>query len=140
MLIANTLSVTFMCGLHWFVQIVHYPLFNQVGSAEFKGYHASHSSRTTSVVLGPMTVDLITSAWLVFKHPAGVGAALPTVGLILAVITWASTGLLQVPRHEELASGFNETAYRRLVSSSWVRTISWTAHAGICAAMLSASA
>lgn len=140
MLIANTLAVTFMCGLHWFVQIVHYPLFNKVGNSEFREYHSSHSSRTTTVVLVPMAIDLATSAWLAFQQPQAVPPALPIAGFALALVTWASTGLLQVPRHEELAEGFNERSYRRLVTSSWVRTVAWTAHAAVCAAMLADTA
>jgi hypothetical protein len=136
MLIANTIAVAFMCGLHWFVQVVHYPLFGAVGKADFPVYHEQHSTRTTYVVIGPMVADLGTSAWLAFSHPSALGSALPIIGLALALITWASTGLLQVPRHEELASGFDETVHRRLVSSSWVRTVAWTLHAGVCAAML----
>jgi hypothetical protein len=138
MLILNTLAVAFMCGLHWFVQIVHYPLFSAVGQSNFRDYHSEHSTRTTYVVIVPMMVDIASSAWLVIAQPDAVGFALPMIGLVLALVTWISTGLLQVPRHDELSAGFNETSHRRLVASSWVRTISWTAHAGVCAAMLAA--
>jgi len=138
MLIVNAFAVLFMCGLHWFVQIVHYPLFSAVGQSSFRDYHSEHSTRTTYVVIAPMVVDIASSAWLVIAHPDAVGLALPMVGLVLALVTWISTGLLQVPRHEELSAGFEETAHHRLVTSSWVRTIAWTVHAGVCAAMLAA--
>ena len=86
-----------------------------------------------------MTVDLVTSSWLLFARPSGVGVALVAAGFLFALVTWASTGLLQVPRHEELAEGFNENSHRRLVASSWVRTVAWSAHAVVCAAMLAAT-
>ncbi|MCX6388140.1 MAG: hypothetical protein NTX07_05360 [Solirubrobacterales bacterium] len=138
-LTANVFAVVFMCGLHWFVQVVHYPLFSSVGRANFSEYHERHSSLTTFVVIGPMTVDLVTSALLLHWTPPGSGHLLPAVGLVLALVTWASTALLQVPRHSELGAGFDEATHRRLVSSSWVRTVAWTAHAGVCAAMLAAA-
>ncbi len=31
-----------MTGLIWFVQVVHYPLFDLVGRAQFVGYEAAH--------------------------------------------------------------------------------------------------
>ena len=86
-----------------------------------------------------MTVDLVTSSWLLFARPAGVGVALVAAGFALALVTWASTGLLQVPRHEELGQGFNEKSHRQLIVSSWVRTVAWSAHAAVCAAMLAAT-
>lgn len=135
-LLLNAAATWFMAGLHWFVQVVHYPLFAQVGDERFPGYHRRHSARTTMVVLPAMTVELVTSAWLVAAPPAGADRGLAVVGLLLALVTWASTGLLQVPRHGELAGGFDAGAHRRLVSSSWVRTCAWTAHGAIVAVLL----
>lgn len=60
----------------------------------------------------------------------------PATGLLLVV--WGSTGLLQVPAHDALFVGFSPAVHRRLVNSNWLRTIAWTARAGLClAAMLS---
>lgn len=126
----------FMCGLHWFVQVVHYPLFAQVGPDRFTTYHRLHSERTTLVVFPPMAVELVTSGWLLVDRPAGTSAALVAAGFALAVLTWAATALLAVPRHTELGGGFDATAHRRLVASSWVRTVAWSAHAVIVAVLL----
>jgi hypothetical protein len=59
--------------------------------------------------------------------PAGTAWA----GLALLGVVWASTGLLQVPRHGELARGWNPRAHRRLVTSNWLRTAAWTARAAL---------
>ncbi|MGI9470789.1 MAG: hypothetical protein ACR2NZ_04615, partial [Rubripirellula sp.] len=48
-------------------------------------------------------------------------------GLVLIVLIWLSTAFLQVPCHQQLSNGFDEAAYRRLVSSNWIRTALWTA-------------
>lgn len=135
-LLACAAATWFMVGLHWFVQVVHYPLFAQVGEDRFTAFHAQHSSRTTLVVLPPMAVELATSLWLVVAPVAGTSRALAGVGLALAVLTWLSTGLLQVPRHAELGAGFDPVVHGRLVRSSWVRTAAWTAHGAVVAVLL----
>lgn len=65
-----------MVGLIWFVQIVHYPLFALVGTAEFPRYEAAHT-RSTSFVVGPaMAVEgisaLAIAAW--FRTEASTAA------------------------------------------------------------------
>lgn len=127
-LLACVASTWFMTGLIWFVQVVHYPLFTRVGTAEFEDYHAAHTRLTTWVVLGPMVMELITSAALVARPPAGVGPTLPWLGLASAVVCWVSTGWIQVPLHQRLALGHDLVSPERLVRSNVVRTLAWTVH------------
>ncbi len=135
-LIVCAAATWFMTGLHWFVQVVHYPLFAGVGPERFVAYHARHSERTTLIVLPAMTAELATSAWLVVDRPAGTSAALVLAGLALALLTWAATLLLVVPHHRELGAGLDPDAVRRLVRASWVRTAAWTAHGLVVAVLL----
>ena len=46
-----------MVGLIWFVQIVHYPLFGEVGHDRFADYERNHQNRTTLVVAPLMLVE-----------------------------------------------------------------------------------
>jgi hypothetical protein len=116
-----------MVGVIWFVQVVHYPLFAQVGRDGFAEYEAEHSRRTTLVVVTPMLVELATGAWLVFRTPAGMRRAVFVAGFALIVILWLSTFLLQVPRHAVLGRGWDERAHRALVATNWIRFVAWTA-------------
>ena len=132
LLLVHAAATLFMVGLIWFVQVVHYPLFAQVGSEAFPAYAASHSQRTTYVVAGPMLVELITALLLVWRGPAaGTPPVLAWVGLGLVGGVWLSTLLLQVPRHSALASGFQPGPWRGLVASNWLRTVAWTARGGL---------
>lgn len=135
-LITCAAATWFMAGLHWFVQVVHYPLFADVGTDRFIAYHARHSDRTTVVVLPAMAAELATSAWLVVDQPQGTSATLVLAGLALAILTWAATFLLVVPRHRDLAAGFDPVAVGRLVRASWVRTGAWTMHGVVVAVLL----
>lgn len=135
LLVVHLASTAAMCGLIWFVQVVHYPLFAGVGIDGFTAYEQRHQ-RATSWVVGPfMAIEgvsaLVIAAWLrdeVGLVPVGLGLAL------LAVIH-GSTVLLQVPAHGRLASGYDATVAARLVRTNWIRTAAWTLRTLVAAAM-----
>jgi hypothetical protein len=133
-------STWFMTGVIWFVQVVHYPLFGDVGAGAFAPYHRRHVRRTTWVVLVPMALELATSAGLVIFPPEGAGRLLPFLGLIAALVCWLSTVLIQVPLHDRLAGGLDPLLVARLVRSNTIRTLAWTGHAGILLAILANAA
>jgi hypothetical protein len=126
-LLVNVAATLFMTGLIWFVQVVHYPLFNSIGAERFAAYEARHSNLTTFVVIVPMFVELISSAALLWQRPEHIATWQLWLGFILVLVIWSSTAFLQVPQHTVLSRGFNETAYALLVSSNWLRTLAWTA-------------
>jgi hypothetical protein len=125
-LLANTAATFFMIGLIWFVQIVHYPLFARVGRDGFAGYELSHSQLTSLVVIPAMLVELVTTGLLVLAQPAGMRRWEAIGGAVLLVVVWGSTFFLQVPRHGQLAAGFDEAAHAALVATNWVRTVAWS--------------
>jgi len=122
-------STLFMTGVIWFVQIVHYPLFEQAGRAEFSGYHGRHSVLTTWVVGPPMILEAFSAVLLFWFRPAAVPTWLLGAGLALLAVIWLSTAFLQVPGHGLLSRGFAEDAHRRLVRTNWVRTAAWSLRA-----------
>ncbi len=125
------LTTLAMFGLIWFVQVVHYPLFLQVGPAQFPAYEAAHASRTTYVVAPLMLLELASSLALLLPgwRPAAVGAFEAWAGALLVAVIWLSTALLQVPLHNQLQAGYSAELIRRLVATNWIRTAAWTARA-----------
>lgn len=123
-------ATLFMTGVIWVIQLVHYPLFAQVGAEGFVSYHAAHSQRITWVVLPAMLVEAITALVLVALRPAEVPAWLALVGLALVGIIWGSTFFLQVPFHNQLGvfrdSEARSAAIAGLVATNWVRTVAWS--------------
>ncbi|MCS7013366.1 MAG: hypothetical protein RMI34_06395 [Chloroherpetonaceae bacterium] len=115
-----------MTGVIWFVQVVHYPLFSRVGSEAFKDYEALHTTLTTSVVIVPMLIELLTALWLCFERPHAVSAVEAIVGLVMLSLIWLSTALLQVPKHTQLSYGFNAAVHQSLVATNWLRTVLWS--------------
>ena len=131
---ATTLA---MVGLIWFVQIVHYPLFGQIGHDRFAEYEQQHQSRTTLVVAPLMLVEASTALLLIWIRPEGVAIWAAIVGATLLVLIWASTFFWQVPTHAKLEDSFNERAHSWLVRSNWVRTVGWSARGLLVCGMIS---
>lgn len=125
-LLTNLVATFFMVGLIWFVQVVHYPLFAQVGRPEFVGYELAHSRLTSLVVIPPMLIELLTTVVLVLGRPTGMRRGEALLGGVLLAVIWGSTFLLQVPRHGQLASGFDGLAHAALVATNWLRTVAWS--------------
>ena len=105
-----------MLGVILVVQLVHYPLFRLVGTDTFATYQTKH----------------------IVWQPPGLAAWQAWSGLALVGVIWASTGLLQVPLHQTLATDFDSAAHRNLVATNWIRTIAWTLRAGLVGWMLMA--
>jgi hypothetical protein len=121
-----------LAGLAWTVQAVHYPLFARVGREAWPAYHAAHVARITPLVAPLMVLELALAGWVLWA--GALPAAAAWAGLGMAGAIWLSTALLQVPLHDRLAQGLDEALVRRLVATSWLRTLLWTARAGLCLA------
>ncbi|MCG8458284.1 MAG: hypothetical protein MI919_18560, partial [Holophagales bacterium] len=132
-LLVHTAATLYMCGLIWFVQVVHYPLFPFARGDGFRAFAAEHQRRTGWVVGPPMLAEAASTVLLVAAAPASV---LAWAGAALLASIWLSTALAQVPCHRRLAEGFDAATVRRLVASNAWRTLAWTARGGIALAML----
>jgi hypothetical protein len=131
LLAVHALATIMMAGLIWFVQLVHYPLFQLVGADDFARYEQGHTRRTTWIVAPLMILEMITAVSLVFLVHGIALRALTIVGVVLVVAIWTSTALVQVPCHRTLLTGFDLPAARRLVTTNWLRTVAWTVRAGL---------
>lgn len=125
-LLLHAFATLLMTGLIWFVQIVHYPMFEDVGSDRFAAYEQKHSRLTTFVVGPPMLLELATVIILLKLCPAGSFNQMAWTGAILLAAIWFSTAFLQVPMHSKLEAGFDPASHRFLVNSNWIRTVLWT--------------
>ena len=135
--LATTLPLV---GLIWLVQVVAYPLFARVGSAEFPAYHAAHSRLITFVVAPLMLGELgFATLWIV-EPPATLPAPLVWLGAALAASAWGATMVISVPQHAKLARGFDARAHHLLVATNWIRTMLWTARGAILIWVVASSA
>lgn len=136
-LIAQALSTVMMTGLIWTMQVVHYPLFAQVGPERFSTYQRQHMRRISWIVGPVMAVEAGTALWLALEPPAGVPPWATGVGAGLVFAIWLSTGLLQGPTHARLLRrGTDPGRLQFLLSTNWIRTICWSVRAPLTLFML----
>jgi len=134
-LLANTAATIFMVGLIWFVQRVHYPLLAQVDVDQQISVGAEHHRRTAQVVGLPMAVEGVSTLILLVDRPDQVMWWLPWMGAILLAISLGSTVFLSVPLHQKMVNQPSAELGKKLVSTNWPRTISWTLRGVICVVM-----
>ena len=114
-----------MTGLIWLVQLVQYPGFRHVGTADFANFHRHHC-RAIGWIVGPlMVLELLTALLLaVGGEPAWFWRSM--LGVLLVI--WISTALWQGPVHGKLAVvGPQPELVCQLVRSNWLRTFLWSA-------------
>jgi len=128
--------VFWVLGQIWLVQIVIYPLFAQVGAAEYVGYHRFYSRR--------IPLSVIIPGFASFLLPVPLALFGPVVPLWMSVANIAAgvagllvTVLLEIPRHSRLEKGGrNETTIAELIRYNWPRTLSISSQAVIAFLML----
>lgn len=131
--VTSLASAWFMTGLIWLIQVVHYPLFAQVGGEGFARYESAHARLITPIVGPVMLAELASALLLLAVRPRAMPAWAAWSGAVLVIVIWASTFLLQVPAHGALARGFDPDTHARLVSGNWIRTIAWSLRAVLLA-------
>jgi len=123
--IANLIVCLILTGLIWTIQIVHYPLFLEVGEETFKRYQIKHQQKITFLVAPLMVAELVFSfVWLMFFYKDAL--ALAVLQFVLVIGIWLSTFLIQMPLHGKLNKGYNSFIIKKLVNSNWIRTMLWT--------------
>lgn len=121
-----------LVGLIWMIQVVHYPLFKDVGPDRFHNYHQRHMALITWVV-GPLMLIEIGSAGLLIWF--GERSVLFWGSLVPLAAVWASTAFVQVPLHQKLTLGYDPRLIEKLVATNAWRTLGWTVR-GLCLAIL----
>ncbi len=123
-LLAVHAAVTWaLVGLIWTVQLVHYPLFAQVGADSFRSYHARHTRQITWIVAPLTAVEVLTAASLFVR---GAREAWLLASFAPLAFNWLVTWRVQIPLHNRLAAGFDAEVHRRLVAGNWWRTAAWS--------------
>ncbi|MFM7108825.1 MAG: hypothetical protein ACKOZU_09560 [Planctomycetaceae bacterium] len=140
MLCAQALASSAMCGIIWFVQVIHYPSFALVGG-DGRSFAQVNRRRTAPVVLVFMLVEAATAAVIAWSPPAGVPPLVAAAGLGLVVANVLSTAVVQLPLHGRLArDGHDPARVAALVRSNWLRTVLWTMRAVLAVWMVRAAA
>lgn len=125
-LLANLLISSFLTGLIWLIQFVHYPLFKEIPQTVFSEYESKHQKLISPIVAPLMIFELLLSGWLFLT---GIFQQYPVLTLIVAslnLIVFSSTIFIQAPLHRKLARQYDIKLISRLVKTNFIRTAGWT--------------
>ena len=120
-LLIHIFTTLFMCGLCWFVQIVHYPLFKEISAVDFPAYQKKNYA-TGFITVPVMIVELFTGIWVLYTN----FSQLFLVNIVLLALIWGSTFIFQVPIHLQLVKTPTHLLMNKLILTNWIRTLSWT--------------
>ena len=113
-------------GLIWTIQLVHYPSMRYIPKDKFPEYHNFHSSRISILAMPLMLAELVTSIMLWYQNLNNAIQTVFLINLIIVVLIWLSTFLIQVPLHNALSKEKNTEKLSKLILSNWIRTLLWS--------------
>jgi hypothetical protein len=117
-------------GMSWALQLMHYPLYHDVGPAEFSRYIQRNNQRAVVPAILPALATLGVSLLMVWRRPVMVPPAVAMVAVLLNIVVLISTAMWQGRLHSQLAqAGKSESAINRLVITNWIRTAAFTIQA-----------
>ena len=120
----NIVVTAIMVGVIWTIQLVHYPFFHRLEKDNYELHMDDHREKISYIVIPVMLAELSTAISLVLINSRYQPEFI--AGLILLLLIWISTALLQVPSHSRLAGGYNPSEVQKLLKSNWIRTGLWS--------------
>lgn len=134
--VAQILGSVGMFGVIWIVQLVHYPLMRFVAGEQFARFETAHRVRISWVVGPLMLIEAVCVLAFLVAPPDGMPGWLPWAGAGAEAVAIGTTVLVSAPLHERLNAHFDAGTLDRLIATNWIRTVAWTARAGLSIAML----
>ena len=124
-LIGNLCASVFMTGIVGFIQIVQYPLLNNVSSFDFSCYYKKYISRIAWIVYPVMIIEICFASWLSFL-PVQSTSQIPILSTyILLAASTLITFLIQIPLNQKLQLAFNPVLLSKISFYNRIRLISW---------------
>lgn len=135
LLLSSAALMFWVLGQIWFVQIVVYPLFAQVGEADYVRYHRLYSRRIPVPVIIPGFTSFLLPVVLAFYGPT-VPLWMSAANIAAGIVGLLVTVLFEIPRHARLTKGKNDGTIAELIRYNWPRTLSISIQSAITFAML----
>ena len=123
-------------GLIWTIQLVHYPSMSFISKDKFPEYHNFHSIRISILAMPLMFTEMVTSIMLFYQNFSNTFYIVFFSNLIIVILIWCSTFLIQVPLHNSLSKEKDIEKLSRLVHTNWIRTILWTVRSALMISFL----
>lgn len=113
-----------------------YPSRHLVGSDEFVAYHALLERGIVFISVLPFLIITLLNAFLLWKRPAGISVVWLWISLLVLLLDWVSTILLQIPMNLELSEGKNPLLIQQVINTNWARVVLETIQVVLAFALL----
>jgi hypothetical protein len=125
LILANLTLAAYCTGSMWTMQLMHYPLYANIGRAEFVNYIAGNNRRAVMPTIIPgVAIVIVSIATAITTSYAGAAAI---VGAVASVGVAASSAKWQARIHLNLRrDGYSSEQIAQLVATNWIRTILYT--------------
>lgn len=121
-----TFALTFYgMGASYVESFVNYPTWKLIGPGEFLAYHRTLGPLIIGYMVIPLVVATILTILLVWFRPAPIPRWVIWVSVVLQLITWISTAMIQIPIQRELStSGLSLPLIDQLIFTNfWYRKV-----------------
>lgn len=121
-----TFALTFYgMGASYVESFVNYPTWKLIGPGEFLAYHRTLGPLIIGYMVIPLVVATILTILLVWFRPAPIPRWVVWVSVVLQLITWISTAMIQIPIQRELStSGLSLPLIDQLIFTNfWYRKV-----------------
>ena len=117
-------EVFYHTGAHISQAFVNYPAWGFISMDSFPKYHFVMKYRAGAFLLLPRIIELLLAGIVLWFPPAALKRSLIVFAIVLALISFLSTALIQKPIHDQLESiGNTSELLARLRSTGWLRLI-----------------
>lgn len=112
-------------ALHWYTQVVTYPLFAFVGQKEFLQHHLEYQRRLPFSIYAPYSLLMFSTLLLFIFHPAQISLVWIIVITVLNLAIMVESLIFAAPVHKRLdKQGFSdETGIRQLIFYNGARLV-----------------
>lgn len=117
--------LSFYCfGAGMMDSFVVYHGWRFVGQAEFALVHEETGRRIVQVLVLEVLLMTLMTIMMFWKRPFNISRKWIAAALAFELVSWISSALIQIPIQFSLSQK-NEAALQRLLTTDWIRIISW---------------
>ena len=124
--VIHLVSTSFMVGVIWIVQLVHYPTFFFIDEQKSYDFQKFHMSRISYIVMPAMTTELFSGIYIFIYSNMAIDSNLFLLALTILIINWIITALVFVKMHNKLLINYKIEIISLLVKWNWLRTLLWS--------------
>lgn len=122
--ISNLIVTSIFLGVILIIQLIHYPAFLWVASADFATFHLQHT-RVMGYIASPLMILELMLACIGLVYFLELSKWNLIINFLLVLFLWSVTFFKSVPIHSVLAVTKDIDLIHQLISSNWLRTIGW---------------